>query len=828
MEQPKIPTLKDAQKPQVKIKGMGAGLTLFDRLKQFKKKDLAFILAGLGTLFMAPLAEHFMMAPENGDHTMQKGWGGGSGNAGGNMFGNGSSPYENGNNSIAQGGAIGGAGDIITPLNVRDPSALVMGPGGTQQPNAGSVTPPTAPPTAPPSNSEDLKDALKASASRGLGEAVKKAPLPIPKIAVGGSGLRGLGVAGGGSSASGGMAPLSSGNLGTAGTGGGGLNLVRSNPNFRGAAGPRGNGPQGLDGTKRAGQNAGDAFSRTGSALSGLNAAASEQIPTGGSGFNGGGQGGAGANDKNPGGSGAGGSKSVGESLAFIEAKERMMENLKLEFEKRKLKDPELLMYGIRNEVVKAAALKVGEGLTKMAMCKGLGMDCPQGEDEYACPGQNLNKGQMTECGKSSKDQLNERKSNCYVFSNTTADYYGPNGTVVYSCTATGKGKGAGGPGKAETAPTNADIGQVVGGFPNPNTALAANSLGEFCKLLDLEIERKNPQANQVTAAKAMKTEVARMVAARDALYGTSATGQCGATSVRKDNKSAYEFQVDAMAKLVYAGGIVTDKGAVPQMTDLTTKPDGKVDGAKAKIAEAKTAAANAETTRAAAIGAMTPPNPSVFATSEFGFKDADFVRLTSNAKVASTGLTKLAEDQKVLLETQLKPSVERAELAAGGGKGDENKATVPDLIALNTAWKELETRAKTAGVEPGKDQQAPKNEPMVKSEPLKEFQAVRKAVDAAQKGLGKKEDVAEEGAKEITAYGAVNAIEKRKKEAKEGETPKEPSIEERKAINDAFLARGSAQTIQISALDIVTQEINKIKAPPAVAAATPVVTAAK
>ena len=96
-QQPKIPTLKDAQKPQVKIKGLSAGMTLFDRLKQFKKKDLAFILAGLGTLFMAPLAEHFMMAPENGDGQLSQGWGGGKGGSGSNIFGNGSmSPYETG------------------------------------------------------------------------------------------------------------------------------------------------------------------------------------------------------------------------------------------------------------------------------------------------------------------------------------------------------------------------------------------------------------------------------------------------------------------------------------------------------------------------------------------------------------------------------------------------------------------------------------------------------------------------------------------------------------------------------------------------------------
>ncbi|MEK7234461.1 MAG: hypothetical protein AAB268_11640 [Elusimicrobiota bacterium] len=99
--------------------------------------------------------------------------------------------------------------------------------------------------------------------------------------------------------------------------------------------------------------------------MGGLNAAANEQIPTGGQGFNGVGQGGAGANDKPGGGGGPAGSKSVGESLAFIEAKERMMENLKLEFEKRKLKDPELLLYAIRNDSIKAIAAEMTKSLAK-------------------------------------------------------------------------------------------------------------------------------------------------------------------------------------------------------------------------------------------------------------------------------------------------------------------------------------------------------------------------------------------------------------------------------------------------------------------------------
>ncbi len=187
MDQPKIPTLKDSQKPQVKIKGLAAGLSLFDRLKQFKKKDLAFILAGLGTLFMAPLAEHFMMAPESGDGTMTQGWGG---KGGSNLFGGGGSPYESGITGLAPGGAIGGGGDVITPLNVRDPSALVMGPGSQQQPPAGSLAPQQPPMVS--TKEPDLKDALASAAARAAGAATRKAALPVPKPGMTGSGLRGL------------------------------------------------------------------------------------------------------------------------------------------------------------------------------------------------------------------------------------------------------------------------------------------------------------------------------------------------------------------------------------------------------------------------------------------------------------------------------------------------------------------------------------------------------------------------------------------------------------------------------------------------------------
>jgi len=185
MEQkPQIPTLKDSKKPQVKIKGLAGGMSFMERLKQFKKKDLAFILAGLGVLIMAPLAEHFMMSPESADSgAFKPGWG----FQPSGRFGSGDSPYERGVDGMAAGGAVGGGSDVITPLNVRDPSALIMGPGASQQPAATATAP-----TAPSKESTDWKDAIANAAGKGASAATRAARLPVPKPALTNAGLRGL------------------------------------------------------------------------------------------------------------------------------------------------------------------------------------------------------------------------------------------------------------------------------------------------------------------------------------------------------------------------------------------------------------------------------------------------------------------------------------------------------------------------------------------------------------------------------------------------------------------------------------------------------------
>ena len=47
--------------------------------------------------------------------------------------------------TAAPGDPVGQTGDLITPLNVRDPSALVMGPGASWNPPPGDVPEPSAP-----------------------------------------------------------------------------------------------------------------------------------------------------------------------------------------------------------------------------------------------------------------------------------------------------------------------------------------------------------------------------------------------------------------------------------------------------------------------------------------------------------------------------------------------------------------------------------------------------------------------------------------------------------------------------------------------------------
>lgn len=330
-----IPTLKETLRPQLKIKGLQSGQSLVERLKNFKKKDLAFILSGLGVLFMAPLAEHFLMSPEGGgDGAFQQGWNMRPGQKG---LGEGGSPFEIGN-GMAPGGAVGGGSDVITPLNVRDPSALVMGPGAQQQAPAVASSPAPAAPAAPSSGgSSDWKDALSQSAAKAGSAAVHKAALPVPKVPLSNGGLRGLGVASGGGGGSFNLAPVPGAQFGSGGRGDS-TGMARASRDFRGAA-TRGAGSANAGGYEQLKKNAaaaGSDISRAGSALANLEQAAGRGM---GEGRDGGGGGGSSpTGDKGPSGSQDKGSKQVGESLEFLRLKQEQEKAIDLKWEMIKKK----------------------------------------------------------------------------------------------------------------------------------------------------------------------------------------------------------------------------------------------------------------------------------------------------------------------------------------------------------------------------------------------------------------------------------------------------------------------------------------------------------
>jgi hypothetical protein len=599
MEQPKIPTLKDSQKPQVKIKGLAAGMSLFDRLKQFKKKDLAFILAGLGTLFMAPLAEHFMMAPESGDGTMQQGWGG---KGGSNLFGSGSSPYESGITGLAPGGAIGGGGDVITPLNVRDPSALVMGPGMTQQPPAGSLAPQTPPPT---QKEPDLKDALANAAARAAGAATRKAPVPMPKPAMTGSGLRGLGVASGGSSAGAGLAPINSAGLSTnKAAGSNSLSDVRPASNYRGVARGPGKGAGGFEGLKNGAGNASDLFNQKGAAGN-LEQAAQVAMP-GGNSF-GGGNGGAGASDKGPGGNNSNGSKSVGESLEFLRQKQEMEKALDLKWkmkEKRAMFPLELQQEAakaiVMKGVVEPLAGQMGELMKSAFPQTGSVVSCSSPApitvkvsdivSEAACNSQK-DPGKYTFAG--------DRLRSCG----------GSQGQVYSGCRIT---QGAGGAAAPTPSETPLGSGDPLSGV-NPQQRAATSRADASCTALaggaGIQARADGNTTDRDNALR-LNAQAGAVVTARNALQGGAAS--CGAPQVSQgmsaDGKlSEAEAQLrNALQKLTTQNG-----GAAAAYV----RPEAEITAAAAAITAAEGQIGAAKTALESPVG--TPPQaPNAYFTS--------------------------------------------------------------------------------------------------------------------------------------------------------------------------------------------------------------------
>jgi len=153
---------KKTVKFSVNSLGKSSG-NLLERLKNLSKKDIAFVIAGLGILVMAPIAEFFLSKPQP-DNLLAPGFGERKASESGGL-----NLYDSGVNALSS-GSPDGSGEVITPLTARDPSSLIV---GAQQ---------TPPPPPPPQTT--FRDSMKDVAEKSFSQAVKSSPAPFipPKM----------------------------------------------------------------------------------------------------------------------------------------------------------------------------------------------------------------------------------------------------------------------------------------------------------------------------------------------------------------------------------------------------------------------------------------------------------------------------------------------------------------------------------------------------------------------------------------------------------------------------------------------------------------------
>jgi len=355
--------------PNLKVRGLPGGTSVVDRLRNLRKKDLMFIAAGLSVLCMAPVAEHFMMTPEDTAGQLGEGF-----SQRGEVFPDGTTVYEGGTGGFSPGSLLGQGTDVITPLNVRDPSALVMGPGATRKPEATVAAAP--PPKVASKPSTNWKDALAQSAKAGAKKAVKRAALPKPNVKLSGA-LRGLSsLSGAGStSAKGGLAPLSAAGVPNKAAGSNALTRSAAAPGYRGAARRSGQSGGGAEGMKAGAGRQGDIMNKGGSSADNLQTSANEAIPMGGGRGPGGGAPSEDKAGKGPGKGNPGDNKSLGESLEFMRRKMEMENAMKLkwkkkeweEFGRQKMIEESVIKMAIDNILGKGIFEPIGKALGKAA-----------------------------------------------------------------------------------------------------------------------------------------------------------------------------------------------------------------------------------------------------------------------------------------------------------------------------------------------------------------------------------------------------------------------------------------------------------------------------
>ncbi len=359
------------------LRSSAGKLSFIDRLRQFRRKDLAFILAGLGILFMAPLAD-FLFTGSGSDDSGAVGTGWGLRNALGGLGGGG--PFDYGVNGMAPGGALGSNGEVITPLDARDPASLILG-----LPGMGGETPktPAEAPAAPSPNS--FKDSFGGAAAGAARAAIKSAGFGIPHLPLGASGLRAMGFGGGSHGAAGGaggMSGINAWGVPTHAAGNSSLANVFSTPGYKGSAALNTMSGGGFGAMKTAASRAAKNFDNVGSAAANLQKAAAMPIVGAGGGNTGGG--GAGGRSGGAGQTGSIGktNKSIGQSLAYMAAKQNLQHAIDLYWKKQEAY--QMFMPNLLTNMGNTLAMAPINAMSMMMMYKMMG-------NMYGNNGQNAN-----------------------------------------------------------------------------------------------------------------------------------------------------------------------------------------------------------------------------------------------------------------------------------------------------------------------------------------------------------------------------------------------------------------------------------------------------
>lgn len=558
--------------PMPKARGGLPAVNLVDRLKSLRKKDLAFIAAGLSTLVMAPVAEHFIMSPEDQSGQIQGGF-----NRNG-AFGDAGGIYDPGTGAMSPGGLIGQGSDVITPLNVRDPSALIMGPGAVQKPSA------SVDPAAPPKADSGWKDAL-AAAQKGASAAVKSAALPTPHPKMQGALRGGVGGGGGGSGASFTLPPISASNVPNRAGDSNALTRSSAAPGYKGTA-SRSTAPGGgAESLKGAGSRQGDLMNKGGSASGALDQAAKEAIPGG---YGGAGAGGpsAGDADKGPGGSNTKDSKSLGESLEFLRKKMEMEKELDLkwkkkawkEFERGKMVEETLIKSFIENLVGKGLFEPLGKGAAD-AIGSLFGAD-----SGFLCV--STKNGERFWRG--STDAFKKKRAEDTAFNKEIAD-----GNVKCHSLSGAADAGAGTGGPNDQAPGNVGpVGGGGGGQPGPGTP---NRRSAFAQLTDAQGGAKtwSSELGKLSSAKSqVSTAKTRACLGTDAPY-KKICAQLGAAQGKIEaSEASYKEAAaknSAAQKLIAESNKTMDEALKEYSSKWLVRERDTASGAKAALGAYKT-----------------------------------------------------------------------------------------------------------------------------------------------------------------------------------------------------------------------------------------------